>query len=368
MAKGLGPGGMERLLLTHARSGDTRRISYSAAFVIDRPNAIVADLESLGVSCTRLGTGDPKNPRWVSDLRSLVRREQTDVVHIHSPFVASAARPALRSLPGRPAIVYTEHNSLTCYGTATRLANLATYPLDDQRFAVSSAARGSVPGWLGSRTEVLQHGIDLDEVTAHRACRDRARAELGVEQGQHLVGIVANLRAAKAYPVLLAAAATVVSADPSVQFVSLGQGPLADELADLRDDLGLRDNFRFLGFRAEPTKLMAGFDVLALSSAVEGMPVCVMEAKALGLPVVATDVGGLPEMIEDGRDGVLVPSGDPSALSSALLSILADDRARAALGAASLTSAERFSAVAAVRRQDEVYLELGRPGSGRAAQ
>jgi glycosyltransferase involved in cell wall biosynthesis len=358
VAKGLGPGGMEQLLLNHATVGDRDRIEYSAAYVVERPNSIVPRLEALGVRCHRLGGADPRDPRWVARLARLVRDERIDVVHIHSPYVAALARPALRALPHRPAVVYTEHNSADCYGRATRWSNLSTYPLDDARFAVSSAARDSTPPRLRGRTEVLVHGVDVSSIAAQADLRRAARVGLGIEDDELLVAIVANLRAAKAYPVLLEAAVRVVDADDRVRFVSMGQGPLEGELHALRDALGLGDRFAFLGFTPEPTRVMAGVDVLVLSSDVEGLPVSVMEAKALGLPVVATAVGGLPEMVRDGVDGLLVPRRDPSALADALLRLLGDDELRAAMGAASAASAARFDATAAVQRQDRLYAQL----------
>ena len=230
VAKGLGPGGMEQLLVNHATVGDRERIEYSAAYVVERPNSIVPRLEALGVPCHRLGGADPRDPRWVARLARLVRDERIDVVHVHSPYIAALARPALRVLPHRPAVIYTEHNSADCYGRATRWANLTTYPLDDARFAVSAAARDSTPSGLRGRTEVLVHGVDVTAIAEQRRLRSAARDRLGIEDGQLLVGIVANLRAAKAYPVLLDAAARVVRDDPRVRFVSMGQGPLEAEL------------------------------------------------------------------------------------------------------------------------------------------
>jgi glycosyltransferase involved in cell wall biosynthesis len=358
VAKGLGPGGMEQLLLTHARLGDRDRIEYLAAYVVPRPNSIVDQLEAAGVRCFALGGSDPRDPRWVARLVALVRREHVDVVHVHSPYVAALVRPALRSLPRRPAVVYTEHNSADCYGRATRWSNLATYPLDDVRYAVSSAARDSTPARLRARTEVLVHGVDVASLAERRGARAEARTALGVHEGDLVVGIVANLRAAKAYPVLLQAATRVVAAEPRARFVSMGQGPLAEEMATLRDELGLAERFRFLGFTPDPTRLMAGLDVLVLSSDVEGAPVSVMEAKALGLPVVATRVGGLPDMVDDGVDGLLVPRRDPDALARALLRVLGDDGLRASMAAASAASAVRYDASVAIGREDARYLEL----------
>lgn len=357
VAKGLGPGGMEQLLLSHARVGDRQRLEYAAAYVVERPNSVVPQLRELGVACDRLGRG-PADLRWPLRLASLVRDRRIDVVHVHSPLVAAQARPVLRALPHRPAIVYTEHNSADRYKVGTRWANLATYPLDDARIAVSAAARDSVPRWLRRRTEVLVHGIDVATVAAHRAGRTRARADLGAGDEDLVVGVVANLRAAKAYPVMLEAAREVLVGRGHVRFVSLGQGPLHDELVAQRDRMGLGDRFRFNGFTPDATSVMAGFDVLALSSDVEGLPVSLMEAKALGLPVVATEVGGVPEMVTDGGDGLLVPPRRPDLLAAALGRVLDDADLRARLAASSADGAARFDAAVAVHRLDALYLGL----------
>ena len=321
MAKGLGPGGMEQLLVNHAAVGDREHIDYLAAYVVQRPNSIVPRLEAQGVRCHHLGGADPRDPRWVRRLLALIRRERIDVVHVHSPFPAALARPAIRAMRHRPGLVYTEHNSADCYGTATRVSNLLTYPLDDARFAVSAAARDATPQVLRRHTEVLVHGVDVEGIARQREHRDDSRAVLGVGDDELLVGIVANLRAAKAYPTMLRAAALVLERCPRARFVSLGHGPLEAELCALRDELGLGDRFRFMGHVPDAPRLMAAFDVMALSSDVEGLPVSVMEAKALALPVVATRVGGLPEMIVDGVDGLLVAPGDPASLAEALLRV-----------------------------------------------
>ncbi len=358
LAKGLGPGGMEQLLVNHARVGDRERLDYSAAYLVERPNSVVPRLASMGVPSQSLGGRDARDPRWVARLVSLVRSRRIDVVHAHSPYVAALARPALRSLPGRPRLVYTEHNSADCYAPATRWANLATYPLDDARFAVSAAARDSVPSALGRRSEVLVHGVDVDSIADHRSHRPVARAALGVRPDELVVGIVANLRVAKNYPLAMEVARLVAQEVPNVRFVSLGQGPLEGELVALHERLGLGDAFRFLGFTPDAVRTMAGFDVLMSASDVEGLPVSVMEAKALGLPVVATRVGGLPEMVTHGVDGLLVPRRRADLLASEIVRVLRDEQLRDRLGAASARSAARYDARLAVEVQDQRYLDL----------
>src|SRR5690606_38476751 len=135
-----------------------------------------------------------------------------------------------------------------------------------------------------------------------------ARELIGVDPGDLVVGTVANLRSTKGYPDLIEAARSVTESEPRARFVSIGQGPQRDELEALRDAAGLGDRFRFLGFRPDASRLMAGFDVFCLASHHEGLPLALMEALVLGVPVVVTDVGGVGELVTDRQEGSLVPA------------------------------------------------------------
>lgn len=362
LAKGLGPGGMERLLVNHARVGDRDRFEYHAAYLVPRPGSVVDELEQLGVPVVRLTDGSAVDPRWVASLRNEVRARGIDVVHAHSPMPAAMARPALRAMPERPRLVYTEHNTWDCYGRATWLANVATYPLDDAQLSVSIDARDSMPARLGRRVEPLTHGIDLQAVAAHATERDQARAELGAADDDVVVMTVAHLRTEKAYDVLLRAARIVVDEHPRARFVSIGHGPLEQQMHALRDELGLGERFRFLGFRSDAVHLMAGADVLALSSHQEGLPLTYMESTALGVPIVSTAVGGLVDHVEPEVSGLLVPPGDPVALAAALGRVVGDDELRARLAAGAAAHAPTFDAARAVRRQEALYEQLVRGG------
>lgn len=360
LAKGLGPGGMERLLETHARIGDRDRFEYSAAYLVERPHSLVGALEAQGVACTRLGGGRALDPAWPLRLRRLVRGERIDVVHIHSPMVAAVARPAVRSLRSRPAIVYTEHNSWLSYSLPTRVANAATYPLDDAHLAVSEGVARSVMAPLRRDVEVLTHGIDVASVASHREHRDSKRKELGLEPDTVLVITVAHLREEKAYDVLLDAAARVSGAGPDVRFVSVGHGPLAAEMEARRAERHLGERFRFLGFRPDVPELLAAADIFCLASRHEGLPVALMEAYALGLPVVGTRVGGLPEVVEHGGSGILVAPEDPAALADAILALAADGECRRRFGRRAAELAGQFDSRISVRRLEAVYDEVSR--------
>ena len=188
------------------------------------------------------------------------------------------------------------------------------------------------------------------------------RAELGARDDDVLSVTVANLRATKNYPGLLEAARLVIDrsardGSPRVQFAAAGQGPLEAEIRARHAELGLGDGFRLLGYRDDTTRLIAGADVFVLASHHEGLPVTVMEALTLGVPVVAPDVGGLREVVTSGENGILVAPGSATALAEAIEEA-ADPTTRARLGAGARATGERFSSATAVTRMEECYRAL----------
>lgn len=359
LTKGLGPGGAERLLVSFASIADRGRFDLRAAYLLPWKDHLVADLEARGVPAECLDGRREIDPRWVARLRDLVRRADIDIVHAHSPLVAALARPALRALPrrARPALIGTEHNVWSSHHPATRWANRLTIPLEDATLAVSEEVRASMPARLASRTEVVIHGVDVEAIAGRQAERDEARAELSAGDEELVVATVANLRANKDYPTMLAAAGRLAAAHPNIRFVSVGQGPLADELEGERDRLGLGERFQFLGHREDPVRVLVAADVFCLSSRFEGLPISLLEAMAAGLAVVATRVGGVPSVVTDGREGRLVPPGDPDALAAALLE-LRDPGFRRRCAAAASERVKGFGIDRAVARQQALYADL----------
>lgn len=355
LANGLGVGGMERLLVTHARLGDRDAFEYHAAYLVDRPHSVVSELEELGVPVYRLGTGRRSDLRWVRDLVHVVKSREIDVVHAHSPLPASVARVVLAVAARDVRFVYTEHNRWDRFEPLTRWANRLTYRLNDKVFAVSDDCRSTVPKRLRSRVETLIHGIDVEAVAANRAFRDEMRVELGIDDDTVVIGTVANLRKQKNYPMLMRAAKRLIDDGQPVVFLAVGQGPLEDELNQLHSELGLGDRFRFLGFRDDVHRVMSAFDVFCLSSDHEGLPVALMEAKTLGLPVVATAVGGVPGAIEDGEGGLLVDKGDDTEMAHALAVIAASTLGRYAFVAPLQPNSGVFDAARAIEREERCY-------------
>jgi glycosyltransferase involved in cell wall biosynthesis len=136
--------------------------------------------------------------------------------------------------------------------------------------------------------------------------------------------------------------------------VSVGQGPLAEQLEEQRVGLGLGERFRFLGYREDPIRVLVASDVFCLSSRFEGLPISLLEAMASGLPVVATKVGGIPSVVTDGKEGRLVPAGDPIALAAAVAE-LRDSGLRTRMATAADERVRAFGMDRAVERQQEVY-------------
>ncbi|HXF72014.1 MAG TPA: glycosyltransferase [Actinomycetota bacterium] len=359
LIKGLGPGGAERLLAAGARYLDRSRFRYSAAYVLPEKSTLAPALEAAGVPVTCLGGGP--GIRWASRLRRLVREEGIELVHSHLPYAAIWARAALGD---RVRHIYTEHNEWGCYRMPTYWGNLLTFPRNDHVFAVSDQVARTIryPSLLRAAmrlppVETLYHGPSADG-PASPADIEALRAELGVSNGLPVVGTIANFRAEKAHPDLLRAATLVRRRIPDVRFILVGQGPLEAHTRRLARDLGLDDVVTFAGYRQDAAQLCLAFDLFVLSSVHEGLPIALLEAMAAGTPAVVTDAGGLPEVVDDGVEGRVVPKRDPAALAAAIVELLGDETLRARMGRAARERARRFDLRRAVRRIEQVYEEL----------
>jgi glycosyltransferase involved in cell wall biosynthesis len=203
-------------------------------------------------------------------------------------------------------------------------------------------------GVPADRIHVIANGIDVDRFAPRAA-----------ERPVSTIVTVANLRKEKAHEVLLGAAARLAPRHPHVKFLIAGDGPREAELRSLARRLDIEHQVRFLGHCEDVPALLAQADVFVLPSRSEAFPNGAIEAMAAGLPVIASRVGGLLDLIEDGRTGVLVPPDDPSALASALESLLwSPARARAIGSAARDEVTQRYSFDRMVRGFEDLFLSM----------
>lgn len=274
----------------------------------------------------------------VPDLRRALRRLDPDVVHAHGSRAAFYARLADRSAEKR--CVYSVHGiHVDVAGSALRRTALLTverYLRDRTALFVcvcrSDAGKGARLGITDpERTVVVYNGI---EAPAPGGRTGAFRAELGVDASAPLVLSIGRLHAQKDHDTLLRAWAQVIVELPDARLALVGKGPLSERTALLRNELGLTESVRIVAPRPGIAEAYRDADVFALSSRWEGFPYVVVEAMAYELAVVSTNVDGVPEAVEDGTTGLLVPPSDPAALAGALRGVLGDPELRARLGAA----------------------------------
>jgi len=368
--KGLNHGGAERLVVDSARAGDHHRFRYEVAFVLAGSDALVGELDAASIPVTNLGAGHSLDLRWIVGFRRLLVNGRYAVVHFHLPYTAAVGRLVVLSLPRhlRPITLYTEHCLWNKVSPLVKMLNRATVRRDGALIAVSEAAKSSLPRGPRDMARVVVHGIDpatARQVVADReSVRAQIRKELAVPDGDLLVITVANLRSEKGYDVLLDVAHQAGLRGLPLRFAAAGQGDLEEELAERHQALGLGERFRLLGHRRDALALLAAADIVVLPSHQDGLPVVLMEALSVGATVVVTEVGGAPEVITTGVNGILVPPGDPTALVDALALLSADADLRLRLGrtafdqSGAFDGSDAFDVARASREIEGLYEEL----------
>lgn len=297
----------------------------------------------------------------VRRLAALLRARDVDVLHTH----AALASNVLGRVAGRLArVAVVSHMHIENHFRPNRLARAVHSFLDNTTartaarvIAVSGDTRGALvaQGYRPDAIQVIHNGIDVEREAAKRGAG--LRAELGVGAGVPLVGEIARLCDVKGQRELIEAAAAV----PDVHVVLVGDdlelgGAFRDRLEEQARRAGVAGRVHFLGHRDDAGAILDQLDVFALPSWIEGLPVTVLEAMAHAKPVVATPVGGTPEVVLDGETGILVPPRDPAALAAALGRLVADPGLRARLGRAGRSRVEQeFSETAMTSRVLEVY-------------
>jgi glycosyltransferase involved in cell wall biosynthesis len=357
LTKGLGRGGAEQLLVNSLPLVDRARFNISVAYVLPWKDALVGELERRDATVFGLGSKGAADVRWAYRLRRLVADQRIDLVHTHSPSIAAIARVVV---PRRVRFVHTEHNMWSRYRSVTRWANALTYPRNAAVLAVSNAVAESirVPTWVAREppeVSVVYQGADRAAVYRGPEARSDARRALAIAPDDLVVGTVGNFTAKKDQATLLAAVASLTREHDRLRLVLVGTGPLEDELRRRARELGVEERVMFTGMRDDVLALLPAFDVFTLSSRYEGLPISLLEAMASGLPCVVTRVGGIPEVVTDGHEGLLAAPGDSAALAAALDELLLDLSLRAQMGARAAERATEFDLRSAVERTERIY-------------
>jgi glycosyltransferase involved in cell wall biosynthesis len=291
-------------------------------------------------------------------LYSLLRNERVDVVHAHK-FGSNVWGTLLGRLAGVPVVIGHEHGSALPRESLRRFLerNLIVRGAD-ALVAVSPAVRRDLieaERVDPSKVVLVPSGIPARPLGSERALRD----ELGIQPADPVVGAVGGLRPEKGLDVLVEAAAALARRHPRLKVLIAGEGPERGRLQAKIEGLELQETVIMLGIRSDVPDVLAALDVAVLSSDYEGSPLALMEYMAAGKPVVASNVGGVPDMIEHEVSGLLVPPRDPPRLAAAIHRLLRDEQGAAEMGGRGrVRQRQEFDIEVMVRTVERLYEDL----------
>ena len=333
---------------------------FDRTFCVTRPSSqvLLDEVRSAGVRVLELDRGAQFDLRAWRPLLRLLRDERTHILHSHK-FGSNVWCALVARLARVPVLVTHEHSwSFTDDQVRVLLDRRLIASRANAMIAVSSAdARRmiAVERIPERKIRIIPNGISQPVVDDPGALR----RELGLAADVPVVGMVASLRPEKRVDLLLDAVQLVAATGRACHVAIVGDGPLARELEGHARTLGLADRVSFLGYRSDACDLAAAFDIAVLTSDREGMPLSLLEYMALGLAIVATAVGGVPDVVADAREALLVAPGDASSVAAALTRLLDAPEERVRLGrAAAVRQAAEYDLDATVRQIELLYGEL----------
>jgi glycosyltransferase involved in cell wall biosynthesis len=363
-------GGAQRAVLHLSRGLDTHRfeqlvITGDGGLLLSELSAIPTIRHSIIPEMTRhigprAAWNDTQSVRKICDL---LRRFKPDIVHTHTPKAGIVGRWAAK-LAGIPRIVHTYHGfgfspqhplwQRAFYVGLERLTSRIT----SQFVAVSDPNRVLGQSYGIFRCEecaLIRSGVDFADFREPGIGKVKKKIELGLEPSDKIVGIVASFTPAKALHLFLEAASRIANEISGVRFLLVGDGSLRPQLEAQAETLGISSAVRMLGWRHDVPELLRTFDVFLLTSLWEGLPRSIVEAFISGVPVVASHVDGIGEVVQEGRNGFLVPPGNAEAMAAAVIRMLKDEPLRQTMGEQARSSVNDFSVEKMLKDYSDLY-------------
>lgn len=344
---------------------------YEVEFACAPGGPLIDEVESQGIKfhpirnfVQRISIYNDLLALW--ELVCLMRGQRYDIVHTHNSKAGFIGRLAAK-ISGVAIIVHTIHGfAFHEYENPPRrklficLEKFAGR-FTDKLITISEPLKqwGQELG-IGKpeRYVTVYSGIELDKFQVNINIKEKKR-QFGINPEDKVIGVVSKLWEGKGHKCILQAAQRVIIEVPNVKFMFVGEGYLRGELEKLTHQLGLRDYVIFTGFRTDIPEVTAIFDIAVLASFFEGLGRVLLEAMVLGKPVIASEVGGIVDVVDDGKTGILVPPNDSNALAGAIVRLLSDDGLRKKMGKAGKEKIDaKFSAQTMVSQIEKVYEEL----------
>lgn len=359
----LGDAGAENLLLNLA--GGIDRSAFELHVIALRPwpyPKIVPDIRALGWQVTELDQHHAYDVPVLRALVSYIRRHKIDIIHTH--LLASDVMGRVAGFVTRRPVVSTIHNARIDLDKEPRHQQLMerwSARLWCRRLiVVSTLLREEIAQWFGmpeSKVLAIPNGIDTARFRPPAGFDAREVKQEILGGDYRMVANVARLVPQKGQKYLVEAAARVVATRPDVRFALVGDGPLRHEVMALAGALGIADKIVITGIRKDVPRVLAASDLFVLSSLWEGMPLSLLEAMAAGCPTIATNVGGVAEVLKHGEVGMLVPPEDPAALAEAIGDYLDHpEKAQNVAEAGQRYAEQKYGMEAMIRKWETVYL------------
>ena len=326
----VGWGGQEIRILTEAVS--LRGRGHRILLACHPQSQLARRAEKAGLEVFLLPFRRPIDPWLTWPIYRLAKRERVDLVNTHSSVDSWTASVAawMAKIP----VVRTRHLSVPV--RRNPLSRLVYSHLCDKIVTTGEVIRGLLIRELRldpAKVVAIPTGVDLDRFDPRKVKGDRVRADLGLKASVPLVGMVAVLRSWKGHRLFLKAVPLIVKKVPQVRVLIVGDGPQWGNIQRWVGEMGLKEVVVLAGHREDIPDVLAALDVVvSASTGAEGVPQTLVQALAMERPVVATDVGGVPEVIRDGETGLLVSSGDHQALASAIVRLLLEKETALLLG------------------------------------
>ncbi len=318
-------GGAERVIADIVLGLDRKK--YDArVWCVTRGGETAAELSQKGIEVRILGISSYRNPLNTFKLTRLINAARPDIVHTHGYFASVIGRLAAKRA-GTPVILAHVHSTYWEYRKRHIMIERKLSRFTHKIICCSRAVENFVKNTekiTDNKTIVIYNGVDEERFSPLKSPAS-IRAELGMDEEAAVVGTVSSLTPHKGHEYLIQAASLVLGTLPSSKFLIVGDGPLRQRLEEQAKNLNIHPAVIFTGKREDIPEMLSLMDVFVLPSYIrEGLGIAIIEAMAAEKPVVATDIGGIPEAVDDGETGFLVDPGDPKALSKAIIELLRD--------------------------------------------
>lgn len=351
-------GGIETLILEMCKRLDHDKYSPQVC-VLEKNGVLEGEFSSLGIPVDVVEKRGGFDISLIFRLAGYFKKARADIVHTHNHSVWLYGGLAAKWAGVR--LVHTEHTSAH-YNSKRwdRIERYLSYFTNRITTVSESVGRYMIEHEriAPSKIKVIHNGIDTQPYAVH-SDPAKIRNELNIKENDLIIGNVARLSLNKDHVTLLRAFRLIANSVPQAKLLIAGEGALKKDLLDLRGELGLDHNAFFLGNRRDIPELLKSFDIFALSSIKEGLPITILEAMASGLPVLCTDVDGNPEVVTDNVTGFIVPARNPALFAQRGVELLTDKDKRIKMGEKGRErAANEFSFDKMISQYDALYTQV----------